>query len=1049
MESDNNNRIKVFIRIRPPMERELINNTYIQSLNTKNNQLYISKLNKASVINTDLESFDKIETYSFDHIFTSQSTQKDLNEIIGKISLNKIFEGYNSTIFSYGQTGSGKTYSIEGNPDNPGLLLNILNDLYNWKKNNKVDKITIRITALQIYMEKISDLLSDSDKCYKLAQKDKSFEITNLNHTIIETYEEALNAFYKAQERRIVAKTKMNDTSSRGHVVYTFYIDREILFNTTKDNYEDTENIIMKKKILNSKFHLVDLAGSERISKSGTSGNNLKESISINKSLFALQGVVGALVNPKAINYKNPPFRDSKLTMFLKDSLGGNSITYLLANISPSYTEVSETISTLNFALSCTKIINNPTINKFELREEAKRRLYGEKKPISIKKKEIEMPWKNYELQYDYRSVQTEFGEIFYIENSLGNYKDIIVLLHACPSDSSEFLHWFPALSFYGYKIIAIDQPGYGMTKGKCHPCNSSYNCEKGGPCDIVISVLLRLGIFRNIPNITNSKDFKYLKNLKGLKKIIVGGYDWGGGISISLSLTYPNLISKAILFMPSYSEPTGNELKCLSVPVIIVWIDLDQFHVWSKWKNLAEKIPNKAIEIIKSKMYNKETNGQCYSSKSDLILRPIVVFLGEADPSKEMENLIEPLQKATEDIHGNRVEAKININFLEDVKDNENFLLERCKVDKKFEAATKFREIYEEIGDAIYERFQNKDFQICEILRNLPEISYETLHGNPSLLVQMGIWKHLPLNYEVMLNSPRYFKGRKVLVLIPCSPYFIINGKINKKFLTYEENENEKFLTLGVIQNYDKLNNAFIIEVRDSDGNIYSLQVKDEDIYLYNNPQEFYKNNLNEYEFEDGIKSNYNHPIIKAKLLEISIKLADVIENFDFINPEIESLQHKVIITIRRSLNLTSFYKGVIRERFGRTDCIGKMAINGQGQCHGLSSTISGFLFPFSEIFGIDILYRGGFSLVGSNKSDKHLRVFNNIEKHQWIQVNLRPGMNSYVVDLWYQEQFEDETFLFLALENAMKSVSYPHPKILLKNIVKYHDHDNNLKNL
>jgi predicted esterase len=92
------------------------------------------------------------------------------------------------------------------------------------------------------------------------------------------------------------------------------------------------------------------------------------------------------------------------------------------------------------------------------------------------------------------------------------------------------------------------------------------------------------------------------MKNLNINKKVIIGGYDWGGGISLSLCSKYPTLFSKIIEFMPSYSEPTGNELKCLPVPVLIIWIESDPFHIWSKWKNLAAKIPKKTIEIIKMK---------------------------------------------------------------------------------------------------------------------------------------------------------------------------------------------------------------------------------------------------------------------------------------------------------------------------------------------------------------------------------------------------------------------------------------------------------------
>jgi hypothetical protein len=397
MENDTN-RMKVFIRIRPPLPREISNKSFTQCLNNKNNEIFISKVNKPTILNTNMLIND-IETYNFDHVFNITSDQNEIFEVLGKNLIGKLSEGYNSTIFAYGQTGSGKTYTIEGTEEQPGIILNLINDLFIFLKNaqDSEDKLTISMTAIQIYMEKISDLLSKEDKILKLKKSGDEFEISDVTEESLDSAEQAIKIFYKAQSKRIFANTKMNDTSSRGHVIYTIKL------------YKD-------KNFL-SKFNLVDLAGSERISKSGTTGDNLKESISINKSLYSLQGVVDALVNPKSFNYKNPPFRDSKLTMILKDLLGGNSITYLLANISPSLTEVSETISTLKFAESCKKIINKP--NKKEQNKSKISDLFNCKPKEIVKKKVIEMPWKDHPISFTYKSVNTEFGEIFYLENEV------------------------------------------------------------------------------------------------------------------------------------------------------------------------------------------------------------------------------------------------------------------------------------------------------------------------------------------------------------------------------------------------------------------------------------------------------------------------------------------------------------------------------------------------------------------------------------------------------------------------------------------------------
>ena len=807
----------------------------------------------------------------------------------------------------------------------------------------------------------------------------------------------------------------MNDISSRGHVVYILKIYKR------ENNFD---------YFLFSKFNLVDLAGSERITKSGTAGINLKESIFINKSLFTLQNVVDALTNSKSPQYGHPPLRESKLTMILSNSLGGNCITTLIGCISPSLTEVNESISTLRFASSCKKILNKPKNNNLKEKLMLKKRLYGENYKEKEKKKEKikEIPWKNSEYDYSYNYVNTEYGKIFYIENILTEktYKKIIILLHACPSSAEEFIPWFQSLTYYNYKIIAVDQPGYERTEGKPHKCNSLHNLDKGGPCDIVLSVM---------------------KALKIKEKVIVGGYDWGGGIAISLGTKYPKLFEKIIAYLPSYAEPTGNELKCLSVPILIVWVDLDQMHNWNKWKNLAAKIPEsmKKIEIIKTKF--KKSKENCNMTLTDITMRYIVIFLGEVDPLLDKEELIEPIKKYETDTKGKQILANINLNFLED-KNSVNLLNKNENNDIKLykESASSFKEAFNKLDEKIYKEYLNNNQEIKTLFIKLPSISEETLQKNPNFLVQIGVWEQIPKNIDKMWTSPVYFKGRRVNIKIPCSPYRVLNKKINKDFLVYNKNLEKTYLSpYGKIVDYDSNNKIFIIETKGVDNIIYNISFPTNDIFLWNSGQVFAKDLLNKIILEDRIRADYTEPIVKAKLMEISLKLNNIIKKMDFNEPkEIISLQKEAIITIRKSLNLISFCKGVIKERYGKTDCIGKLGINGQAQCHGLSSTICGYLLPFCDILGIEILYRGGISFVSSlnafnnnDKSIENIKVCNG-ENHQWVEINLKPYRKTYVIDLWYQEAFNDDKFLFVDIFEAFNTISYANPKLLLNNSVK-----------
>ena len=1012
--------LNVHIRIRPVLQREINNNSFTQCLASKNNKIFISKINKPLIIREDLESNIDVDCFTFDSIFDKTSTQENIYNTVGIPHIKSILEGYNSTIFAYGQTGSGKTYTIEGNEDNPGLLPRIIKNVFEILNNNDIYKITM--SAIQIYFEQISDLIDDDNikKEIKIIKKENGFDCTNIEEIILNSPEESLKLFKKAQKKRIVASTIMNDISSRGHVVYMLKIYK-------KENDSDY--------FLFSKFNLVDLAGSERITKSGTTGINLKESIFINKSLYTLQNVVDALTNPKCVQYGHPPFRESKLTMILSNSLGGNCITTLIGCISPSLTEVNESISTLRFASSCKKILNKPQNNTLKEKLMLKKRLYGEnyqeKEKENKKDKIKELPWKNFLYDYSYNYVNTEYGKIFYIENNLPEktYKKIIILLHACPSSAEEFIPWFQSLSYYNYKIIAIDQPGFGKTEGKPHKCNSLYNLDKGGPCDIVLAVM---------------------KELKIKEKVIIGGYDWGGGIAISLATKYPKLFEKIIAYLPSYNEPTGNELKCLSVNILILWIDLDQMHNWNKWKKLAAKIPEnmKKIEIIKTKF--KKSKQDDNMSLTDITMRHIVIFLGEVDPLLDKEELIEPVKKYENDTKGKKILANINLNFLED-KNTVNILNRNENSDIKLykESALNFKEAFNKLGENIYKEYLNNNQEIKTLFIKLPSISEETLQKHPNFLVQIGVWEQIPKNIDKMWTSPTYFKGRRVNIKIPCSPYRVINKKINNEFLVYNKNLEKTYLSpYGKIIDYDPKTKIFIIETKGVDNIIYNLSFKSDDIFLWNSGQVFAKDLLNKIILEDRIRADYTEPIVKAKIMEICLKLNNIIKKMDFNKEnEIINLQKEAIITIRKSLNLISFYKGVIKERYGRTDCIGKLGIYGQAQCHGLSSTICGYLLPFCDILGIEILYRGGISFINSlnafNNKDKNIEKIKicNGENHQWVEINLKPYMKTFVIDLWFQEAFNDDKYLFVDIVDAFNNLSYANPKLLLNNSVKEYE--------
>ena len=361
---------------------------FIDSSNTTNDEDKINVLirirkRENNSPSTLLEIFgNKIITsnisYQYDYIAGENSTQNEIFENCAKKICDYSLEGYNGTIFAYGQTGSGKTHTLFGpkfslnninklneefineketndncinynldlNDEGIGLIPRIIYYLFNKTKNNNLNNsYTFRISYLEIYNEKLNDLLNPQSKNLKI-EKDM---VVGLRKFLINSPQEGLKYVIQGTKLRQIAHTKMNKESSRSHAVISIYIENSIKI----------ENGIKIKKNV---FHIIDLAGSERINKTGVIGKKAREAGSINKSLYFLKWVIENIIKIE----NQIPYRNSKLTFFLKESLGGNSKTSIIGNISPSDSNNSETISTLEFAI-CAKNIENKAIIKEEL----------------------------------------------------------------------------------------------------------------------------------------------------------------------------------------------------------------------------------------------------------------------------------------------------------------------------------------------------------------------------------------------------------------------------------------------------------------------------------------------------------------------------------------------------------------------------------------------------------------------------------------------------------------------------------------------------------
>lgn len=298
--------------------------------------------------------------FVFDRVFPPESGQKQVYDYAAKPIINAVLRGFNGTVFAYGQTASGKTYTMEG-PDIedkvyqgviPRMVWSIFDGIYHADEHIE---FLVKVSIVEIYNERIRDLLDPKKDNLKVHEdKARGVFIGEVTETYVGCEQEIFDAMKAGHYNRSMAVTNMNEHSSRSHMVFMLTIEQK--------NLHD-------RSVKVGKLHLVDLAGSEKVAKTGASGERLDEAKNINRSLSALGNVINALTDKKSTHV---PYRDSKLTRVLQESLGGNAKTSLIITCSPSAFNEQETLSTLRFGQRAKMIKNVVKVNHERSAEELK-----------------------------------------------------------------------------------------------------------------------------------------------------------------------------------------------------------------------------------------------------------------------------------------------------------------------------------------------------------------------------------------------------------------------------------------------------------------------------------------------------------------------------------------------------------------------------------------------------------------------------------------------------------------------------------------------------
>eukprot|EP00747_Dinoflagellata_sp_TGD_P184559 gnl/TRDRNA2_/TRDRNA2_40276_c0_seq1.p1 gnl/TRDRNA2_/TRDRNA2_40276_c0~~gnl/TRDRNA2_/TRDRNA2_40276_c0_seq1.p1 ORF type:complete len:910 (-),score=145.67 gnl/TRDRNA2_/TRDRNA2_40276_c0_seq1:115-2811(-) len=569
-----NKSFRVFVRVRPLLPREAKQSTCLDVAQLENWE---------PPPKWDGPPPDKIvagglqgREFVFDRVFERGASQEEVYQTVGKPIVDSVLAGHNACLFAYGQTGSGKTHTMEGEHD-PGLMTRCIEYLCSALEPSAV----LSTTFVQLYNENLLDLFAPLENTLGIVDSEHGAEVTGAKALVSRNMHEILDAVRQGAQYRVSGATNMNDASSRSHAILSIRIleqgaavNAEEPTTTSRTKRSSRKEpagsgraaVRAKAQASGRVFHLVDLAGSERVKRSGASGVRFDEAVAINSALLHLGIVVSALVECDGAPRSYIPYRDSVLTRLLQNALGGKSRTALVACVTPAADSISETLSTLDFATRATHIKNQ----------------CGDDSSDELPAKEEEALEANRYAPAFNEDGKTRITSCGVDVECYGSWKagpqaPLVVLLHyyGFGGGARMWYGYFEELESSGARYLAPNFPGHEGTAGQSSS-RAEDMAKPGGPVEILKSILDTLGE----------------------KKVILVGFDWGGGIAAEFALTFPKRVNKLALWCMSYRDVAkAARLAPRKKDIMFMWDKHDVNRSAKKGVELAAAIKTKYHE--------------------------------------------------------------------------------------------------------------------------------------------------------------------------------------------------------------------------------------------------------------------------------------------------------------------------------------------------------------------------------------------------------------------------------------------------------------------